>query len=99
MSEPFEFEFDTEKNASLKRERGISFEEIILLIDEGHLLDVVEHPNNKKYPSQRFYVVDVDGYIHLVPFVREGNKIFLKTIYPSRKATKEYLRRKKEEQP
>lgn len=89
MSEVYEFEFDIEKNTSLKRERGISFEEIILLIDEGHLLDVVEHPNKLKYPRQQIYVVDVGGYIYLVPFVRNEAKIFLKTIYPSRKATKE----------
>lgn len=94
MSEKYEFEFDTDKNTTLKKERGISFEEIILLIDEGHLLDVVEHPNKIKYEHQQIYVVDVGGYIHLVPFVREENKIFLKTIYPSRKATKEYLTKK-----
>lgn len=86
-----EFEFDLKKNVALKKERGISFEEIILLIDEGHLLDVVEHPNKAKYPNQQLYVIDVQGYIYLVPFVREENKIFLKTIYPSRKATKAYL--------
>jgi|SRR3989338_7706503 len=94
MSEGCEFEFDLEKNATLKSDRGISFEEIILLIDEGHLLDVVEHPNKLRYRNQQIYVVDVEGYVYLVPFVREGNKIFLKTIYPSRKATKEYLERK-----
>lgn len=90
----YEFEFDPAKNQKLKEERGISFEEIILLIDEGYLIDVVEHSNKEKYPSQQFYVVDVDRYVYLVPFVREGNRIFLKTIYPSRKATKEYLNKK-----
>lgn len=92
----YEFEFDVGKNTALKSERGISFEEIILLINEGHLLDVVEHPNKVKYSHQQMYVVDVEGYVYLVPFVREGNKIFLKTIYPSRKATKEYLVKKGE---
>jgi len=87
----YEFEFDLEKNGALKRERGIGFEEIILLINEGHVLDVVEHPHKEKYPNQKFYVVDVSGYVYLVPFVREGNVIFLKTIYPSRKATQKYL--------
>jgi uncharacterized DUF497 family protein len=96
MSETYAFEFDAEKNSSLKRERGISFEEIILLIDEGHLLDVVEHPNKLKYQNQQIYVVDVGGYIYLIPFVRDEKKIFLKTIYPSRKATKEYLETRKE---
>lgn len=96
MTEVYEFEFDTEKNTSLKQERGISFEEIILLIDEGHLLDVVEHPNKVRYPQQQIYVVDVGGYVYLVPFVRDENRIFLKTIYPSRKTTKEYLETRKE---
>lgn len=63
-------------------------------LDEDYLIDVVEHLNKEKYPNQQFYVVDVDGYVYLVQFVREGNRIFLKTIYPSRKATKEYLNKK-----
>ena len=87
----YEFEFDTKKNLVLKEKRGISFEEVILLISEGCLLDVVQHPNTQKYPKQFIYVVDVSGYVYLVPFVQKGKKIFLKTIYPSRKATKEYL--------
>jgi len=91
----YEFEFDPAKNQKLKQERKISFEEIILLINEGFLMNVVEHPNKDKYPNQQFYVVDVDGYVYLVPFVREGKKVFLKTIYPSRKATKEYLKKEK----
>jgi hypothetical protein len=95
MSEGYDVEFDLEKNAELKKTRGIGFEEIILLIDEGYLLDVVEHPNRLRYPHQQLYVVDVEGYAYLVPFVREENKIFLKTIYPSRKATKEYLAERK----
>jgi uncharacterized DUF497 family protein len=94
MAEDMEFRFDHEKNQKLKEERDISFEEIILLMDSGCLVDVVEHHNQKKYPKQRCYLVDVDGYIYLVPFVREGNMIYLKTIYPSRKATKEYLGKK-----
>ena len=92
----FEFDFSPEKNAVLKSERSIGFEEIILLIQEGRAIDVVEHPNKEKYPHQMVYVVDVRGYIFLVPFVKEGHKIFLKTIYPSRKATKDYLNKSKE---
>ena len=91
----YEFEFSPEKNQQLKEERGISFEEIILLIDEGCLIDVVEHPNKKKYPGQKFYIIDVDGYAYIVPFITDKKgSIFLKTIYPSRKATKEYLEQK-----
>jgi len=96
MSKP-EFEFDPDKNQKLKDGREISFEEIILLIDEGFLIEVLDHPNPKKYPNQKIYAVDVDGYVYLVPFVRTGNRIFLKTIYPSRKATKTYLKERKDE--
>lgn len=96
MTEGWEFEFDADKNRALKWERGISFDEIILLIHEGHLLDVVDHPNQRKYPDQRLYMVDVGGYVYLVPFVTEKNRIILKTIYPSRKATKDYRTRKEE---
>lgn len=63
----------------------------ISLIDSGHLLDVVEHKKRLRYGNQKIYVVDVGGYIFLVPFVRDGDTIFLKTIYPSRKVTKEYF--------
>ncbi len=84
------FYFNQEKNIILKQQRGINFDEIIDLMDSGHLLDVVDHPQPKKYPGQRIYVVDVRGYIHLVPFIKDGETTFLKTIYPSRKATKLY---------
>lgn len=93
----YEFEFDTKKNLALKKTRGISFEEIILLIGEGCLLDVVQHPNVREYPHQSVYVIDVEGYVYLVPFEQEGERIFLKTIYPSRKATKEYLNKGKKQ--
>lgn len=72
----------------------MSFEGIVSAIERGGLLDVVEHPNQHRYPGQRIYVVDVDGYVHLVPFVTQADgKRFLKTIVPSRKATRDYLRR------
>jgi uncharacterized DUF497 family protein len=86
------FDFDENKNKTLKLERGISFEEIIALIHEGLVVDVVQHPNRQRYPHQHIYVVDVTGYIYLVPFVRNKKCIFLKTIYPSRKATREYIK-------
>ncbi|MDF2966057.1 MAG: hypothetical protein K0Q51_1445 [Rickettsiaceae bacterium] len=97
MDKEYEFEFSVEKNLKLKKERGISFEEIIALIDNGSLIDIVEHPNKEQYPDQKFYIIDVSGYVYLVPFVRNKEKIFLKTIFPSRKATKEYLKSKEEE--
>jgi len=84
------FRWNQEKNAELKRNRRISFEDVILAIDSGGLLDVVEHPNRRRYPNQAVFVVVVAGYVHLVPFVEEPEYLFLKTIIPSRKATREY---------
>ncbi len=84
------FRWNQEKNADLKRLRGVSFEDVILAIGSGGLLDVVEHPNRQRYPNQAVFVVVVAGYVHLVPFVEEQDSVFLKTIIPSRKATREY---------
>ncbi len=84
----WDYAFDSEKNAWLARERGISFEQIIALIENGNLLQVLEHPNKTKYPHQLLYEVDVDGYIYVVPVVKKDRSLFLKTIYPSRKATR-----------
>ena len=88
----YNFDFDAEKNTLLKEERGIGFEEIIALIESGKLLSVLAHPNAKKYPHQFIYEVDVDGYVYVVPFVKTSTGIFLKTIHPSRKATKKHKR-------
>jgi hypothetical protein len=84
------FRWNPEKNVELRRDRRVSFEDIVLAIDSGGLLDIVEHPNRRRYPSQSVLVVVVAGYVHLVPFVEEPEYIFLKTIIPSRKATREY---------
>jgi len=75
----------------LMKERSISFEDIVFSIQQGDLLDDLCHPNKDKYPNQRLFVVNVDGYAHLVPYVENEEEIFLKTIIPSRKATKKYL--------
>lgn len=80
-----------EKNDQLKIERGLSFERVVVAIESGGLLDVLEHPNTVKYPRQRVLVVAFDGYVHLVPFVEETEYFFLKTIIPSRKALRDYL--------
>jgi uncharacterized DUF497 family protein len=85
------FSWSPEKNAQLIRERGISFEEIVFHIERGDLLDLLEHPNPEKYPGQRVFVVNVDGYAYVVPFVEDETEVFLKTIIPSRKATRDYL--------
>ena len=85
------FAWNSEKNALLKSERGISFEEIVLNIQLGNEVDIFEHPNQERYPGQRISVVLVEGYAYLVPFAENDEEIFLKTIISSRKATKEYI--------
>lgn len=86
------FRWNHEKNEQLKAERGVSFEEIVLAIEADGLLDVLRHPNPGKYPNQLVFVVVLDGYACLVPFVEEADYFFLKTIIPSRKATRDYLK-------
>jgi uncharacterized DUF497 family protein len=81
-----------EKNERLKRERGVSFEKVVLQIAKGEILDVLEHPDQERYPSQRIFVVKLGDYAYLVPFVESEDLIFLKTIIPSRKATRAYLK-------
>ena len=83
--------WNPEKNLELKRERDVSFEEILSAVEQGGLLLTVEHPNKKRYPNQRIWVVSLRGYAHMVPFVETEDEVFLKTIMPSRKATKQYL--------
>ncbi len=82
------FEWDEAKNRKLREERNISFEEVVFYIERGSVIDIISHPNSRKYPSQRIFVVDIDNYIYLVPFVESKEAVFLKTIIPSRKATK-----------
>jgi len=89
------FDWDEDKNKVLKEMRGISFEEIVFSISNNKLLEVVEHPNKQKYPNQRMFIVEVGDYAYVVPFVEDEEKYFLKTIYPSRAATKKYLERDK----
>ena len=86
------FSWNEEKNNLLQAERDIAFEEIVFHIEKGYLLDVLEHPNPEKYPGQKFFVVQVEGYVYLVPFVESEDEVFLKTIIPSRKATRKYLK-------
>ena len=85
------FRWDPEKNEYLKDERGISFEEIVLAVEEGGLKDVLVHPNQRRYPGQLVLVVSCRDYAYLVPSVEEDAYYFLKTIIPSRKATRDYL--------
>jgi uncharacterized DUF497 family protein len=83
--------WNPEKNETVKAERGISFESIVVSIEAGGMLDILAHPNQAKYPRQRVLVVACDNYAYLVPFVEEEDYFFLKTVIPSRKATKEHL--------
>jgi uncharacterized DUF497 family protein len=85
------FKWSSEKNEKLAQERGITFEEVVNRIEAGAWVIDVDHPNQKKYPNQRILIVDVEGYAHLIPYVEENGGLFLKTIIPSRKATKKYL--------
>lgn len=84
-------DWNVEKNSWLKKERGVSFEDAISAIIEGHLLEVSPHPN-PKYAHQQIFIVEMNKYIYVVPFVEDEEKIFLKTIIPSRKAKKKYLK-------
>ena len=86
------FRWNHKKNEQLKAERNMSFEEIVLAIEADGLLDVVAHSNLGKYPHQQMFVVAVEQYASLVPFVEETEYYFLKTVIPSRKATRDYLK-------
>ena len=85
------FDWNDEKNGELKKERDLSFEEIVFHITHDGLLDTIQHPNQKKYPGQRVFIVNVENYACIVPFVEDKEIIFLKTIIPSRKMTRKYL--------
>lgn len=85
------FRWSSVKNETLRTERGISFESIVVAVESGGLLDILAHPNQAKYPRQRILVVACDDYAYLVPFVEEEDYIFLKTVIPSRKAARDYL--------
>ena len=87
------FRWNPEKNETIKAQRGLSFESIVVAIESGGLLDIVAHPNPTKYPKQRLLIVACDDYAYLVPYVEETDYFFLKTIIPSRKATRDFINR------
>lgn len=89
------FNWNPDKNQQLIRDRGVSFEDVVFFILQGDILDNVKHPNPEKYPGQQIFVLSIDDYVHLVPYVESLEEIFLKTIIPGRKATKEYLGERK----
>lgn len=84
------YSWSSEKNKKLIEERGISFEDIILNIELGNVIEIYDHPNQDKYPGQMILAIEVEDYVYLVPFIEGEAEIFLKTIIPSRKATKRY---------
>ena len=83
--------WNAEKSLSLKAERDVSFEEVLSAISQGGLITVMDHPNRAKYGHQKMLVVAIRDYAYLVPFVESENEIYLKSIMPSRKATRDYL--------
>jgi uncharacterized DUF497 family protein len=87
------FDWNDEKNEQLKEKRSISFEEIVLCISEGKVVDVLQHPNSERYPDQKLYLINLNNYIYVVPYVKHEKEdvVFLKTIFPSRIYTKKYL--------
>ncbi len=85
------FDWNDEKNELLKELRGVSFEQALLAIASGDLIERLKHPNPKKYPNQNVFLVRIEDYIYSVPYVEDDEKIFLKTIIPNRKATKRHL--------
>lgn len=86
-----DIEWNAEKNAELKERHGFGFERVLVALADGRLLDERRHPNVEKYGHQRQLVVEIDGYAWIVPFVTDGQRVFLKTLFPSRKATRDYL--------
>lgn len=88
------FDWSEKKNRILKEQRDISFEDVVFSVENGQLLDILEHHNQSKYPNQRLLIVEINKYVFVVPFVEDDERYFLKTIYPSRKATADYLNKK-----
>jgi uncharacterized DUF497 family protein len=85
------YDWNDEKNELLKKLRGVSFEQVVLAIVSGDLIDRMKHPNPEKYPNQRVFLVKIEDYVYSVPYVVDDEKMFLKTIIPNSKATKKYL--------
>lgn len=82
--------WNVEKNALLKEQRGVAFEDVVFHMMAGDVLDTIEHPNQARYPGQQIHVLALEDHVYLVPFVETEDEVFLKTIVPSRKATRSY---------
>jgi uncharacterized DUF497 family protein len=88
------FRWDNDKNEKLRNDRGVCFEQVVILMERGEILDTIEHPNQNKYPGQKIAMVVIEDFVYLVPYVENNDEIFLKAIIPSRKATNKYVRLK-----
>lgn len=86
------FRWDNEKNELLKKNRGVCFEQVVILMEREDVLETIQHPNQNKYPGQKIATVRIGDYAYLVPYVQESDEIFLKTIIPGRKATNKFVR-------
>ena len=84
------FKWNLEKNKSLIKDRGVCFEDVITTIYEDKIIDTIKHPNKDKYPDQSIYIVELMGYVCMVPYVKDNDEIYLKTIIPSRKMHQHY---------
>jgi uncharacterized DUF497 family protein len=86
------FRWDNEKNKLLKKNRGVCFEQVVILMERGDILETIEHRNRNRYPGQKIATIMIDDYVYLVPYAENNEELFLKTIIPSRKATNKYVR-------
>lgn len=84
-------EWDPKKNERLKKERGVSFEEVVDVIFEGRVFGRIDHPNQKKYSGQKIFIIEMQEYVYVIPYVEDKEKVFFKTIFPSRKYTKVFI--------
>ena len=89
------YQWDLLKNMWLKAERGVCFDDVLIALDSDRLIERRDHPNKDKYPNQKEFIILIEDYVYVVPFVEDEEKIFLKTVFPSRKETKRYLQDKK----
>lgn len=88
-----EFSWNDEKDAWLRAHRGIGFKRVVAAIEAGGLIDFIQHERPGKHAHQKLFVVRVEGYVYQVPCVETERGFFLKTLYPSRKATRAYLQK------
>ena len=92
-----EYTWDADKNEWLRRNRGLSFDDVVYHLEHGGFLDDVPHPNQQLHPGQRLYIIRIGNYAYEVPFYRDGDVESLRTLYPSRKYTSAYLRNRRQQ--